>query len=122
MRFTSLVIELIRARARLVVWTAALAQAVLWLLVGLIFYRGPPLAFWLGDIAYRAAGNHMIGVYLLAVLCSVATFVALYRLSRALVGGQHAVIAVLLTMTVIAFGPHTLEFGPAVLARPLWAL
>lgn len=144
MRFTSLVIELIRARPRLVVWIAALAQAVLWLLVGLIFYRGPPpdlalglaygreyqvgtelgppLAFWLGDIAYRAAGNHMIGVHLLAVLCSVATFVALYRLARALVGGQHAVIAVLLTMTVIAFGPHTLEFGPAVLARPLWAL
>lgn len=144
MRFTSLVIELIRARPRLVVWIVALAQAALWLLVALIFYRspppdlaialaygreyqvgtelGPPLAFWLGDIAYRAAGNHMIGVYLLAVLCSVATFWALFLLGRALIGGRHAVIAVLLTMTVTAFGPHTLQFGPAVLARPLWAL
>jgi hypothetical protein len=144
MRFASLVIELIRARPRLVIWTAALAQAALWLFVALVFYRspppdlaltlaygreyqvgtefGPPLAVWLADIAYRAAGNHMFGVYLLAVLCSVATFVALYLLGRALVGSQHAVIAVLLTMTVIAFGPHTLEFGPAVLARPLWAL
>ena len=31
-------------------------------------------------------------------------------------------LAVLLTMTVTAFGAPSLEFGPAVLARPLWAL
>ncbi|WP_024508246.1 glycosyltransferase family 39 protein [Bradyrhizobium sp. ARR65] len=144
MRFTSLAIELIRARPRLVVWIVALAQAALWLTVALLFYRspppnlaialaygreyqvgtefGPPLAFWLGDIAYRAAGNHIFGVYLLAVLCSVAAFWILFLLGRALVGGQHAVLAVLLTMTVTAFGAQTLEFGPAVLARPLWAL
>src|SRR5215469_3566491 len=85
MRFTSLVIELIRARPRLVFWIVALLQAGLWLTVPLIFYAsppgdlatvlaygreyqvgtdlGPPLAFWLADIAFRAAGNHLIGVY-----------------------------------------------------------
>jgi hypothetical protein len=83
---------------------------------------GPPLAFWLADIAYRAAGDHMFGVYLLAELCAVATFWVIYLLARAVVGGQHAVIAVLLTMTVTAFGAPGLEFGPLVLARPLWAL
>ncbi len=144
MRFTSLVIELIRARPRLVVWIVVLAQAALWLIVSLPFYHGPPanlalalafgreyqvgtglgppLAFWLADIAYRAAGNHMFGVYLLAQLCSIAMFWILFLLGRALVGGQHAVLLVLLTMTVTAFGSHTLDFGPAVLARPLWAL
>jgi len=144
MRFTSLVIELIRARPRLVVWIVVLAQAALWLFVTLVFYRsppgdlavalaygreyqvgtdlGPPLAFWLGDIAYRAAGGHMFGVYVLAELCSVATFWFLYLLARAIVGGQQAVLAVLLTMTVTAFGASSLEFGPLVLARPLWAL
>ncbi|HZR87658.1 MAG TPA: glycosyltransferase family 39 protein [Bradyrhizobium sp.] len=144
MRFTSLVIELIRARPRLVVWIVVLVQAALWLLVTLPFYHappsnlalalaygreyqvgselGPPLSFWLADLAYRAAGNHMTGVYLLAELCDVATFWILFLLGRALVGGQHAVLAVLLTMTVTAFGAHTLEFGPDVLARPLWAL
>jgi len=144
MRFTSLVIELIRARPRLVVWIVVLAQAALWLIVTLPFYHGPPsdlalalaygreyqvgselgppLSFWIADIAYRAAGNHMIGVYLLSELCSVATFWFLFLLGRALVGGQHAVLAVLLTMTVTAFGAHTLDFGPDVLARPLWAL
>lgn len=144
MRFTSLIIELIRARPRLVVWVALLSQAVLWLIVTLPFYDspppslaltlaygreyqvgtelGPPLAPWLADLAYRAAGNHMFGVYLLAELCSVAALWILFLLGRMLVGSQHAVLAVLLTMTITAFGAPTLQFGPEVLARPLWAL
>src|SRR5579864_1217969 len=107
MRFTSLVIELIRARPGLVVWLVVVLQAILWLLVSLILYRGPPddlatvlalgreyrvgtglgppLAFWLADIAFRAAGNHMFGVYVLAELCSVATLWTLYLLARAAV-------------------------------------
>ena len=144
MRFTSLVIELIRARPRLVVWIVVLLQAALWLFVATLLYRsppgdlataiafgreyrvgtdlGPPLAFWLADIAFRAAGNHMFGVYLVAELCAVATFSTLYLLGRSVVGGQQAVLAVLLTLTVLAFSSPGLEFGPSVLARPLWAL
>src|SRR6202167_1192895 len=144
MRFTSLIIELIRARPRLVVWLVVLFQAALWLAVPLVLYRsppgdlatvlaygreyqvgtdlGPPLAFWLADIAFRAAGNHPLGVYLLAELCSIVTFWTLYLLARAVVGGQQAVLAVLLTMTVVAFSSPGVEFGPLVLARPLWAL
>jgi hypothetical protein len=80
------------------------------------------LAFWLADLAFRAAGNHMFGVYLLAQLCSVATFWTLFLLARTVVGGQQAVLAVLLTMTILAFSSPGVEFGPLVLARPLWAL
>ncbi|MEI9925209.1 MAG: hypothetical protein WDN50_18415 [Bradyrhizobium sp.] len=91
MRFTSLIVELIRARPRLIVWIVVLLQAALWLILPMLLYRsppgdlamvlaygreyqvgtdlGPPLAFWLADIAFRAAGNHIIGVYLLAQLC-----------------------------------------------------
>jgi hypothetical protein len=144
MQFTSLAIELIRARPRLAFWAVVLLQAALWLIVPVLLYRsppddlalvlaygrefqvgtefGPPLAFWLADIAYRAAGNHMFGVYLLAQLCAIGMFWALYQLGRALVGGQHAVLAVLLTITVTAFSSPGIEFGPLVLARPLWAL
>jgi hypothetical protein len=144
MRFTSLIIELIRARPRLVVWLVVLLQAALWLTLPMLLYRsppgevatvlafgreyqvgtdlGPPLAFWLADIAFRAAGNHLFGVYLLAQICAVATFWTLYQLARAVVGGQQAVLAVLLTMTVAAFSSPGVEFGPLVLARPLWAL
>jgi hypothetical protein len=144
MRFTSLIIELIRARPRLIVLLVVLAHAALWLILPLLLYRsppddlatvlafgreyrvgtdlGPPLALWLADIAFRAAGNHMFGVYLLAQLCGVATFWALFLLARAIVGGQQAVLAVLLTLTVTAFSLPGVEFGPLVLARPLWAL
>ena len=144
MRFTSLIIELIRARPRLVVWLVVLFQAALWLILPLLLYRsppgdvatvlaygreyqvgtdlGPPLAFWLADIAFRLAGNHIFGVYLLAQLCFIATFWALYLLGRAIVGSQQAVLAVLLTLTVTAFSSPGVEFGPLVLARPLWAL
>jgi Dolichyl-phosphate-mannose-protein mannosyltransferase len=144
MRFTSLVIELIRARPRLVVWIVVLLQAALWLTLSLLFYAsppgdlatvlaygreyqvgtylGPPLAFWLADIAFRAAGNHVFGVYLLAQLCSIVTLWVFYLLARAVVGGQQAVLAVLLTMTVTVFGSPGLEFGPLVVAQPLWAL
>ncbi|MBR0757321.1 glycosyltransferase family 39 protein [Bradyrhizobium jicamae] len=144
MRFTSLVVELIRARPRLVVWIVVLAQAAIWLFLPLILYRsppgdlatvlafgreyqvgtdmGPPLSFWLTDIAYRAAGNHIFGVYLLAQICAVATFIAFYQLSRAIVGGQQAVLAVLLSMTAVVFSSPSVEFGPLILARPLWAL
>src|SRR3954454_13214213 len=116
MQFTSLAIELIRARPRLAFWAVVLLQAALWLIVPVFLYGGPPddlalvlaygrefqvgtefgppLAFWLADIAYRAAGNHMLGVYLLAQLCAVVMFWALYQLGRALACGQHAVLAV----------------------------
>ena len=144
MRFTSLVVELIRARPRLVVWIVVLAQAGLWLILPMLLYPsppgdvatvlafgreyqvgtwlGPPLAFWLADIAFRAAGNTMFGVYLLAQACAVVTFWIYYQLARAIVGGQQAVLAVLLSMTVVAFSSPGVEFGPLVLARPLWAL
>src|ERR1700733_3365200 len=144
MRFTSLIVELIRARPRLVVWLVVLLQAALWLILPMLLYRsppgdlalvlaygreyqvgtdlGPPLAFWLADIAFRTAGNHVFGVYLLAQLCFAATFNALYLLGRAIVGAPHAVVAVLLTLTVTAFSSPGVEFGPLVLARPLYAL
>src|SRR5947207_2905437 len=144
MRFTSLVVELIRARPRLVVWIVVLAQAGLWLILPMLLYRsppgdlatalafgreyqvgtwlGPPLAFWLADIGFRTAGNTMFGVYLLAQVCAVVTFWIYYQLARAIIGGQQAVLAVLLSMTVVAFSSPGVEFGPLVLARPLWAL
>ena len=50
MRFTSLIIELIRARPRLVVWLVITLQALMWLVVSLLLYRSPP-----GDLATMIA-------------------------------------------------------------------
>lgn len=144
MRFTSLIVELIRARPALVFWIVALAQATLWFVLPTLLYssppgevalnlaygreyllgsvQGPPLALWLADIAFRAAGNHMFGVYLLSQVCFVVSFWAVFRLGQSIVGAPHAALAVLLTVTITAFAFPSLEFGPHSLAQPLWAL
>ncbi|MBN8964156.1 MAG: glycosyltransferase family 39 protein, partial [Rhizobiales bacterium] len=138
----SLFVELLRTRPLVLFWAMALLQVVLWTLVPLLFYSsppgelpvvlaighefqigtefGPPLAFWLAEIVYRAAG--MVGVYLLSQVCVVVTFWAVLRLGRAIVGDAHAVIAVLLMAGIAVFSAPTVEFGPAILAAPLWAL
>jgi hypothetical protein len=144
MRFTSLIVELVRARPRLIFWIVVLLQAALWFVLPVLFYDsppgdvatvlafgreyqvgshlGPPLAFWAADIAFRLAGNHLFGVYLLSQICFVMTFWALFALSRAIVGGQQAILVVLLTATILAFSFPGVEFGPLILARPIWAL
>ncbi|MBI3699334.1 MAG: glycosyltransferase family 39 protein [Afipia sp.] len=144
MRFTSLIVELVRARPRLVFWVVVLLQAAVWFILPVLLYAsppgdmatvlafgreyqvgthlGPPLAFWAADIAFRLTGNHVFGVYLLAQICFVVTFWALFSLSRAIVGGQQAILVVLLTVTIFAFSSPGAEFGPATLARPIWAL
>src|SRR5438034_8891748 len=95
MLYVSIVVELLRSRPSLAVWLAALMQALLWLLVPSLFYAappgdvpmvlavghefqlgtdlGPPLAFWLAEIAFVLAGRSVVGVYLLSQVCVVVT-------------------------------------------------
>lgn len=144
MRFTSLIVELVRARPRLVFWIVVLLQAAVWFILPVLLYDsppgdmatvlafgreyqvgsylGPPLAFWAADIAFRLTGNHLFGVYLLAQACFAVTFWALFALSRAIIGAQQAILVVLVTATIFAFSIPGAEFGPLVLARPIWAL
>src|SRR4029077_18130367 len=78
MFFVPLYLELLRSRPQLLFWFAALTQAFVWLAVPALFYFappgalaqllaighefrlasgvGPPLAYWLGEIAFRIAG------------------------------------------------------------------
>src|SRR5258708_25557062 len=121
MLFTPLFMKFTRPGARLGVWLVVVFKAAVWLILPLLLYRsppgdlatvlaygreyrvgtdlGPPLAFWLADIAFRAAGNNIFGVYLLAQLCSIVTLSALYLLGRAVLGGQPALLALLRTMS-----------------------
>ena len=76
----SLILEALRARPVLMFWVAALAQGTLWTLVPSLFYAappgevplvlavgkewllgspyGPPLAYWLADLAFRSPAEH----------------------------------------------------------------
>jgi hypothetical protein len=139
---TSIIVELLRSQPRLTFWLMALTQTVLWwvfpslffasppgelpvvLAVGHEFqlgsYWGPPLAFWLADVAFDVGGS--VAVYLLAQACVLVAFWAVFTLGRAIVGIHHAAFAVLLMVGISAFSAPTPSFGPQVLAMPLVAL
>lgn len=136
-----LYIEGLRSRPLLVFWLATLAQAALWTLVPYFFYAappgevaqvlaighefsldghvGPPLAYWLAEIAFRIAG--LFGVYALAQVCVVATYWCAFELGRRIVGATHAAMAVLLMVGISVFAVPTPDFGPPLLATALWA-
>jgi hypothetical protein len=138
----SLFVELLRTRPRMLFWFMVLLQAALWTLVPALFYAappgqlplvlaighefqfgtefGPPLAFWLAEIAYRLAG--MTGAYLLSQLCIAISLWAVFALGRSMVGASHAAIAVMLMAGIAVLSVPTPEFGPAILATSLWAL
>lgn len=142
MHYVSLIVEFLRGRPAVVFWTAALAQAALWIFLPALFYSappgdvpdvlavghefrlgsylGPPLAFWLAELAFKLAGA--FGVYLLAQICVVVAFWAVFTLGRCIVGTRHAVLAILLMAGISAFSVPSPDFGPGVLAMPLWAL
>jgi hypothetical protein len=142
MHYVSLIIEFLRGRPGAVFWTVALTQAALWTLVPALFYSappsevplllaighefvlgsylGPPLAFWVGEIAFRLAGS--FGLYAAAQACIVVTYWAVFKLGSGIVGTRHAVLAVLLMVGVSTFTVPSPNFGPAIMAAPLWAL
>jgi Dolichyl-phosphate-mannose-protein mannosyltransferase len=144
MLYVSIFVELLRARPALVVGGAALLQAAIWTLVPTLFYLappgdlptvlavghelqlgtdfGPPLAFWLAEVAFVMTGGHVFGVYLLSQICVLIAYWAVFALGRSIVGAHHAALAVLLMAGIAVFTLSTPEFGPAILAMPLWAI
>ena len=71
------------------------------------------------ELVFDVAGT--AGVYLLAQACVVIAYCAVFALARALVGIHHAVFAILLMAGISTFAAPTPDFGPAILAMPLWA-
>jgi dolichyl-phosphate-mannose-protein mannosyltransferase len=140
----SIIVELLRTWPRVIFWLAVLAQAALWFLVPALFYSappgelpfvlaighefqlgtylGPPLAFWLADVMFTLSGRSVIGIYLLAQVCVVVTYWAVFNLGRAIVGAQQAAMATLLMVGISVLSVPTPDFSPAILAMPLTAL
>src|SRR5215468_8681324 len=133
MLYVSIIVELLRSR-----------PALVWFLVPVLFYAGPPgdlpnvlavghefqlgtylgppLAFWLAEIAFNLAGRSLAGIYLLSQACVVVTYWAVFALGSSIVGAQHAALAVLLMVGIAAFTVPTPDFGPVILTMPLWAI
>src|SRR6516225_7615580 len=142
MFYVPLYIELLRSRPHWMFWFAALVQAFIWLVVPVVFYFappgdlaqllaighefrfdggvGPPLAYWLGEIAFRFGG--LFAVYLLAQVCIVVAYWSVFALGRAIIGPEHAAIAVLLMVGIALLTVPSPDFGPAILTMVLWSV
>lgn len=142
MFYVPLYIEALRSRPSLLFWAATLAQAAIWLAVPMAFYWappgdlpqllavghefqlrgdvGPPLAYWLAEVAFRLAG--LFGVYALSQACVVVTYWCVFALASAIIGPAHAAMAVLLMIGVSLFTVPSPDFGPPILAMALWAV
>ncbi|MPZ59125.1 MAG: glycosyltransferase [Rhizobiales bacterium] len=81
----------------------------------------PPLPWWLVEIVYRTIG-HDIGYYLLAQIAVVSAFIAIYLLSRPLVGDLRALIAILIIDGLHFFNFTAEKFNHDVIQLPFWAL
>ena len=57
---------------------------------------GPPLAYWVAEVAFTLAGDHIVGLYILSQLCVVVAYWAVFALGRRVVGAAHAAMAILL--------------------------
>jgi hypothetical protein len=134
-------VEALRSRPTLVFWLATLAQAAVWFLIPVLFYAappsglpqilalghgypldgrfGPPLAYWVAEVAFRIAG--LAGVYALSQICLIATYWCVYALGRSIIGETQAVVAVLLMAGISVFTVPSPSFGPGILAMALWA-
>jgi hypothetical protein len=144
MLYVSIFVELLRARPGLTVALVIAVQAALWTLIPGAFYAGPPgnlpfvlaighewrlvpslgspLAYWLAELVFDAAGHRLIAVYALSQACVAVTYWAVFRLGREIVGVPQAVLAVLLMVGISSFTVASTDFGPAILAMPIWAL
>jgi hypothetical protein len=142
MFYVPLYVELLRSRPHFVFWFAALAQAAIWLIVPVAFYFappgdlaqllavghefrlasgvGPPLAYWIGEIAFRIGG--LFAVYLLAQACIVVAYWCVFAVGSAIVGPGHAAMAVLLMVGIALLTVPTPDFGPAILTMALWSV
>src|SRR2546423_12022824 len=103
----SLILEALRARPTLMFWVASLAQGALWTLVPSLFYAappgevplvlavghewmlgspyGPPLAYWLSEIAFTLAGG-VARLYVASPPCLGINYLAGVILRRRLLG------------------------------------
>ncbi|HEY6254361.1 MAG TPA: glycosyltransferase family 39 protein [Xanthobacteraceae bacterium] len=85
------------------------------------YWKHPPLPWWIDDLAFRAAGDPRV-VYVLGPAACVIALYAVWRLGRAVVGEQSALIAVLALEGLHFLNFTAVKFNHDVLQLPLWAL
>jgi 4-amino-4-deoxy-L-arabinose transferase-like glycosyltransferase len=125
-------------------WTFLLLHAFLWTLLPVLFHRNapldvveaiswgrewqlgyykhPPLAFWLANLAYLADGGRLWAIFLLSQLSIATGLWAVWRIASEALDEWRALAACVLLEGVIYFNFTSPEFNPNVLELAIWPL
>uniref|UniRef100_E6VCR6 Glycosyltransferase RgtA/B/C/D-like domain-containing protein n=1 Tax=Rhodopseudomonas palustris (strain DX-1) TaxID=652103 RepID=E6VCR6_RHOPX len=82
------------------------------------YWKYPPLAPWLTELASLATGRWNGAQLLLALGSALMTLALLWRLGAAVFGDSGATLAVALTILIGCFGPQVTAFDPAIASLP----
>ena len=87
----------------------------------IVYFKHPPLPAWIVESVAAVSGRWPPALYLVGPLASALALVAVWRLGRAMLGEQRALLAVLAQEGVVYFTIFTPEFNHNVVLLPLWA-
>ncbi|PZA12559.1 glycosyltransferase [Rhodopseudomonas palustris] len=82
------------------------------------YWKYPPLAPWLTELASLATGRWTGAQLLLALGSALMTLALLWRLGASIVGASGATLAVALTILIGCFGPQVTAYDPAIASLP----
>ncbi|MBB1093283.1 glycosyltransferase family 39 protein [Rhodopseudomonas palustris] len=83
------------------------------------YWKYPPLAPWLTEIAALLTGRWDGSQLVLSIGSALAALVLVWRLGAGIVGHSGATLAVALTILIGCFGPQVTAFDPAIASLPL---
>ncbi len=87
----------------------------------IVYFKHPPLPAWIVEVVATVSGRWPPALYLVGPLASALSLFAVWRLGRAMLGEQRALLAVLAQEGVVYFTIFTPEFNHNVVLLPLWA-
>jgi 4-amino-4-deoxy-L-arabinose transferase-like glycosyltransferase len=87
----------------------------------IVYFKHPPLPAWIVEAVATVSGRWPPALYLVGPLASALSLFAVWRLGRAMIGEQRALLAVLAQEGVVYFTIFTPEFNHNVVLLPLWA-
>ncbi|MFT0877323.1 glycosyltransferase family 39 protein [Rhodopseudomonas sp. G2_2311] len=82
------------------------------------YWKYPPLAPWLTELASLATGRWNGAQLLLALGSALMTLALLWRLGASIFGPSGATLAVALTILIGCFGPQVTAYDPAIASLP----
>ncbi len=84
--------------------------------------KHPPLAAWAAAFSSNLTETSDWPVYLLAQICVVIAFIAVWRLAREYLTGAGALLAVFLLQGILFYSNRVERVTPDTLQHPIWAL